>query len=234
MFVKRILSAFLAVITLCSCSALRNEASVENFLSEAVIADHGNYYSSSESFVKIITMLTDDGTELTPFSDPKTVSSVYRDRILSYLVSTGYSKYTGNTAKITEAEKKYPKTRISVLVPYEDFEYIVYSSFGGGRSVSHTDGTVFTNLSKVEGYTAVGQVKVSSAKVEINGVKETDNTFIVSFYTVFRGEYSPLYRGVFVKRDDGSVYLGKLERIADKKITVPTGAEIRKDQDEEK
>ncbi len=230
---KRAIAVLLAVIMLCSCSLIRNEASVENFLGESVIADHGTDHPSTESFIKIITLLTDDGAELTPFSDPKTVASLYRDRILSYLVSTGYSKYTGNTAKITEAEKKYPKTRISVLVPHEDFEYIVYSSFGGGKSVSHTDGTVFTNLSRVGGYTAVGQVKASSAEIEINGVKETDNTYIVSFYTVFRGSYSPLYRGIFVKRDDGSVYLGKLDRIADNKITVPTGAEIRKDQNEE-
>ena len=230
---KRVVTAMLAVIMLCSCSLLTNEASVENFIGESVIADHGTECSKNDAFIKIIAILTDDGAELTPFSDPKTVANVYRDRILSYLVSTGYSKYTGNTAKITEAEKRYPKMRISVLVPHADFEYIVYSSFGGGKSVSHTNGTVFTNLSKVDGYTAVGQVKASSAEIEINGVKETDNTYIVSFYTVFRGDHSPLYRGVFVKREDGSVYLGRLERIADKKITVPTGAEIRNGEDEE-
>ena len=230
---KRAIAVVLILITLCSCSALRNEASVENFLGESVIADHGKDHPASESFVRIINLLTDDSTELMPFSDPKTVSALYRDRILSYLVSTGYSKYTGNTAKITEAEKKYPKMRISVLVPYSDYEYTVYSSFGGGKSVSHTDGTVFTNLSRVDGYTAVGQVKASGAEVEITGVKETDNTYIVSFYTVFRGNYSPLYRGIFVKRNDGTVYLGKLERIADNKITVPKGAEIRNDENEE-
>ena len=230
---KKLTAVFLALFLLCSCSIIRNEASVENFIGESVIADHGKDYPSNESFVKIINLLTDDGAELAPFSDPKTVAALYRDRILSYLVSTGYSKYTGSTAKIGEAEKKYPKMRISVLVPYEDFEYTVYSSFGGGKSVSHTDGTVFTNLSRVGGYTAVGQVKASNAQIEINGVKETENTYIVSFYTVFRGNYSPLYRGIFVKRDDGSVYLGSLERIADNKITVPTGAEIRKDENEE-
>ena len=230
---KRALVFLLICALLCSCSLIRNEASVENFIGEAVISEHGADHPKAEDFIKIISVITNDGAELAPFSDPKTVADVYRDRILAHLVSTGYSKYTGNTAKITEAEKKYPKTRISVLVPYEDFEYVVYSSFGGARSVSHKDGTVFTNLSRVGGYTAVGQVNASSAEVELTVVKETENTYVVSFYTLYGGSYSPLYRGVFVKRDDGSVYLGRLERIADNKITVPTGTELQENGNEE-
>ena len=230
---KKAIALFLISVMLCSCSLIRNEASVENFIDESVIAEWGAEHSSTEEFVKIIKIITNDSTELMPFSDPKTVADVYRDRILAHLVSIGYSKYTGNTAKITEAEKKYPKMRISVLVPYEDFEYIVYSSFGGAKTISHKDGTVFSNLSRVGGYTAVGQVNASTAEVEITSVKETDNTFIVTFYTLYGGEYSPLYKGVFVKRDDGSVYLGMLERIADKKISVPTGTAFKETSDEE-
>ena len=114
---KKAIALFLISVMLCSCSLIRNEASVENFIDESVIAEWGTEHSSTEEFVKIIKIITNDSTELMPFSDPKTVADVYRDRILAHLVSIGYSKYTGNTAKITEAEKKYPKMRISLLVP---------------------------------------------------------------------------------------------------------------------
>ena len=224
---RRIFVLVLSVLLFCSCSAFRNEASVENFLGEDVIADHGKEHECVEDVKRILSPITSNGMELYPFSDPRTVAELYRDRILSYLVSTGYSKYTGNSAKITEAEKKYPKMRISVLVPEADLEYAVYSDFGGGKSITHEKGTVFTYLSKVGGYTAVGKVSSSPAEIEIAGIKETQNTFIVSFYTCYSGVYSPLYRGVFVKREDGSFYLGKLEVIADAKITVPKSTEVQ-------
>lgn len=220
---RRFAALLFAALVLCSCSVIRNEASVANFLNEPIIAEHGAEHSFGEEFKRIISVISYNGVELASFSDPKTVSEQYRDRILSYLVNTGYSKYTGNSAKIKEAEKKYPKMRISVLVPIEDFEYMVYSNFGGAKNVSHRGDAVFTYLPKVEGYTAVGQVSASAATVELVNVKETQNTFIVSFYTCFGGTYSPLYRGVFVKREDGTVYLGKLDRVADAKITVPKG-----------
>jgi len=222
---RRAMALFITLLMLCSCSAFRNEASVENFLGESVIADHGTEHECVMSVKKILACIAPNGMELYPFSDPRAVAELYRDRILSYLVSTGYSKYTGNSAKITEAEKKYPKMRISVLVPQSDVEYLVYSNFGGGKSISHESGTVFTHLTKVDGYTAVGVVNYSAAEIEIANIKETENTYIVSFYTYYSGVYSPLYRGVFVKREDGSVYLGKLERIADAKITVPEGVD---------
>ena len=213
---RRIFVLVLSVLLFCSCSAFRNEASVENFLGEDVIADHGKEHECVEDVKRILSPITSNGMELYPFSDPRTVAELYRDRILSYLVSTGYSKYTGNSAKITEAEKKYPKMRISVLVPE-----------AGGKSITHEKGTVFTYLSKVGGYTAVGKVSSSPAEIEIAGIKETQNTFIVSFYTCYSGVYSPLYRGVFVKREDGSFYLGKLEVIADAKITVSKSTEVQ-------
>jgi len=221
---KRISALVLIVVMACifsSCVSIRNDASVSNFLDETVLRELSVNDPSVEGAVKILRMITSDQTELKEFSDPRTASAEYRDVILAYMMNTGYSKYTGNTSKIMEAEKKYPKLRISLLIPEEDFEYTVYSNFGGAKSVIHKSGTVFTYLSKVGGYTSVGSVTQSNTEIEICTVEETSNTYIITFYARNDSGYSSLYSGVFVKRTDGSMYLGKLTRVADPKIRVP-------------
>ena len=223
---KRIL-CFLLLFFFCfafySCDWIRNDASVENFIGEPVKGELPTDGDPVRAACAIITLLCGEGTELPEFSDPRTVASLYRDRILSHMVNTGYSKYSGNTEAVLEAEKKYPKLRIPLLIPAQDFEYTVYTNFGGGRSVKHGSGTVFTYLSRVKGYAAMGQVKVPDCAIDIDAVFETENTYLIQFYLSSGGEYSPLYRGVFVKRTDGSLYLGKLTRIGDPKIVVPRG-----------
>ena len=226
---KILLLALLCVLALSSCSSIKNGASVENFLDEDVIAEFYSEHGREAEFKKILSVICANGEPLYAFSSPKEMASLYRDRVLSYLVNTGYAKYTGNAQKIAEAEKKYPKKRISILVPESDFEYLVYSSFGGENSVKHENGEVFTYLSRVDAYTAAGQVAYAPDGIEIQCVKETENTYIVNFYSIYGGAYSKLHRAVFVKRSDGSLYLGKLDAIADEKIVIKGG-----EADEEK
>ena len=220
---KFALLALALVLVLCSCSSIKNGASVENFLGEEVIAEFYSEHGREAEFKKILSVICANGEPLYEFSSPKKMASLYRDRILSYLVNTGYAKYTGNAQKIAEAEKKYPKKRISILVPESDFEYLVYSNFGGENSVKHENGVVFTYLSKVNAYTVAGQVAYIPDEIEIQSVKETENTYIVNFYSIYGGVYSKLHRAVFVKRSDGTLYLGKLDAIADEKIVIKGG-----------
>lgn len=213
----------LCCLALSSCAWLRNDANVENFLGESVKGEVPTDGEAARAVEAVLAFLFGEGTDFPEFSDPRTAAALYRDSILSHMVNTGYSKYTGNTQALLEAEKKYPKLRIPLLVPAQDFEYTVYSNFGGGKSVRHKNGTVFTYLSRVKGYAAMGQIKAPECKIDFDAIYETENTYLAQFYICSADGCSPLYCGVFVKRTDGSIYLGKLTRIGDAKIIVPDG-----------
>ncbi len=205
-----------------SCSFLRDPSLAEDYETEAVLSVLPADSEGGQACLKILEMIASDSLVFAEFGDPRSAADGCRDRILTHLMNTGYSKYTGNTEKISVAEKMYPKLRISMVIPATDFEYAVYTNFGGSKSVYHRDGSSFIYLAKIGGYTSSGQVPAGADEVVLLSVRETEHTYRTDFYAVKGIRNSPLYTGVFVKREDGSVYLATVRRIADAKINVPS------------
>ncbi len=207
---------------LISCSALSGSSPAETVENEPVLAVLTGDADAALACRKILEMIASDALVFPEFDDPSTAADGCRDRILATLLATGYSKYTGNTEKIAAAERMYPKLRISTLIPATDFENTVYTSFGGRKSVYHRDGNTFSYLTKIGGYTLFGQAPAGADKVVLLSVRETESGYLADFYAEKGIRSSPLYTGVFVKREDASVYLARVRRIADAKIIVPS------------
>ncbi|MBQ7171831.1 MAG: hypothetical protein IJR89_06110 [Clostridia bacterium] len=207
---------------LVSCSAFSDPSPAQTVENEPVLAVLSDEADASLACRKILEMIASDALVFAEFDDPRSAADGCRDRILASLLATGYSKYTGNTEKIAAAERMYPKLRISMVIPATDFENTVYTSFGGSKSVYHRDGNAFFYLTKIGGYTLSGQAPAGADRVVLLSVRETEHGYLADFYAEKGIRSSPLYTGVFVKREDASVYLARIRRIADAKIIVPS------------
>ena len=61
----------------------------------------------------LLAMLITDSDDLPTFTRMGDAIREYRDTVLTYMLSNGYLKYSGNTALIAEAERAYPEFHIT-------------------------------------------------------------------------------------------------------------------------
>ncbi len=181
-----------------------------DYRAEAVEATLPADGAVADSLCDIVNMLAVDRVELKTFSKNTNAVKDYRDEILGYMLREGYSKYTGNADAIREVAKAYPNMTISTLIPAADFENTA-SRYFGLQSVRHGDGELFTYLEKAGYYTFSMNAWESRVRVVAERVEETYHTYRLYFHVTDGTETSDPYVAIFVKRDDGSVYMRALE-----------------------
>jgi hypothetical protein len=169
----------------------------------------------------LIGMLINDSDELPPFTRMGDAIREYRDAVLTYMLSTGYLKYSGNTALIDEAEEAYPEFHITQVIPAEEFESVMYQIFGGNVKITHKNGERFQYLPKVNVYVTTLMPEASVYKPKITDLQETQKTYRIRFRVVptDSGEsYETMTREYFalvIKREDGTLYIKRLQNTGD-------------------
>lgn len=187
-----------------------------DYETEAVIASVDSEGNVAGSLVEVISILTENSSELTPFSGSREAVRVYSDAILSYLLRTNYAKYTGNADSIAKASSAYPGLYVTTLISDADFDRMIYRYFGGSYAVSHTSSELFTHLDRgVDAYTTMLQPRISGGEISVVELNETKNTYRLKFNSrnTVRDQ-SAQYLAVFIKREDGTCYLHSLSDAA--------------------
>ncbi len=162
------------------------------------------------SLSSIVEILLSDRLALEEFESTSEVARKYRDVILNHLLCKNYALYTGNATLLAKVEKAYPRTVVSTLIPAEDFESTVLRYFGG-TSVGNRDGEFFSYLSRAEAYSTALCPHECTVELQADALEETENTYRLYFYLTQGEARSERYCALFVKRDDGSVFMRALE-----------------------
>ena len=151
-----------------------------------------------------------DSTDLTPFQNTAQAVKYYRDEILNRMLCENYSLYVGNSELLRGSADDTPYATLRTLIPESDFENTVYRYFGG-TSVKHGSGEIFTHLARSNAYSSPVQPRESTLCLQMQNAEETEHTYRLSFTLSDGAETSRPYTAVFVKRDNGTVYLYSLE-----------------------
>ncbi len=214
--IQRCLALLLALcmLTLSSCGeGLMAQLGFDthDYEGEAVLESHAPKTPISAELSALVSRLLLVAPALTPFTGAKEGAELYRDAILLSMLRESYARYAGNKALIQEAETAYPGRQIQILIPAEDFESVVYEIFGGSEKAVNKSGEIFAYLDRVRAYTTplstlTGRVAVCPVRIE-----ETERTYRLYFYNTEGDARSPLYYALIIKREDGSLYIAKLE-----------------------
>lgn len=209
------LLSVLIVTLLASCSFTENVMlslgfDMRDYSSESVIATYDTNGAIADKIKEKISIMLYDSYLMQEFSTTKDAVKYYTDEILGYMLGLSYSRYTASGALAEEARKQYPHMMITVLIPASEFEYTVYSNFGGGEKITHKSGVRFTYLDKIQAYTCSSSLGAINCTVELLSLEETENTYRVKFVNKYGDEQSPVYFAMLIKRDDGTMYFKEL------------------------
>jgi len=207
----RLLAGVLCVFLLTSCGILDKLGfDTYDYMSESVTATHKPDSETAGMLRDVLEILITDSPELTTFESMSDAIKAYRDAVLDYMLETGFSRYSGNTAMIADAAEAYPDYSITQIIPESEFEATMYRYFGGDVMITHKDGSRFRYLEKVGAYTASVPLTDSGYHPEITAVSETDKTYRVWFRVVSDAVKSDDYFALIIKRTDGTLYIKKL------------------------
>lgn len=211
----------LGLAMLSSCSLIDKLGfDTYNYMSESVTATHPSDGVVAEQLGDLIGILISDSPVLDTFNDMNGAIKCYRDEVLTYMLNTGYSKYSGNTDLIGKAEDAYPQYHITQIIPAVEFEATMYRVFGGSVKLTHKDGELFRYLNKVGAYISPVMPEGLELYPEITYIGETERTYRVRFFVASEGSrVSDEYFALVIKRDDGTLYIKKLLADSD----VPNG-----------
>ena len=189
-----------------------------DYMSESVTSTHGTVGELCDTLEDLLGILITDSPTLETFSDMGGAIRCYRDEVLTYMLETGYSKYSGNTALIEAAERAYPQYHVTQIIPEGEFEATMYRVFGGSVKLTHKSSERFEYLDKVGAYISPVMFDESALSADITYIGETDKTYRVRFFVSADGErVSDEYFALIIKRDDGTLYIKKLLASADVK-----------------
>ncbi len=207
----RLLAGILGVLILTSCGILDKLGfDTYDYMSETVTVTHNPDSEAADLLEGVLEILITDSPDLITFESMGDAIKAYRDAVLDYMLETGYSKYSGNTALISDAAEAYPEYSITQIIPESEFEATMYRYFGGDVMITHKDGNRFRYLEKVGAYTATVPLTDSGYHPEITAVSETDKTYRVWFRVVSDTVQSDDYFALIIKREDGTLYIKKL------------------------
>ena len=220
---KRIWAVLLlALWTLCSCRLLDQLGfDTYDYMGEEIQRTLPADGPEASRLTDLLTMLITDSDDLPTFTGMGEAIREYRDTVLTYMLSTGYLKYSGNTALIEEAERAYPEFHITQVIPEGEFESVMYEIFGGDVKITHRDGERFQYLSRVGAYVTTLMPEAAQYRPKITDLKETEKTYRVRFRVIPVGEtgsdgtMSPEYFALIIKREDGTRYIKRLQNTAD-------------------
>lgn len=219
---KKIILALVTVIclgALTSCRLIDKLGfDTYDYMSEQVTDTHGTIGTLADELEELVGILITDSPTLDTFSDMSGAIKNYRDEVLTYMLESGYSKYSGNTALIEDAEREYPQYHITQIIPEGEFEATMYRVFGGSVKLTHKNCGRFEYLDKVGAYVSPVMLDETTLSADITYIGETDKTYRVRFYVCDGSErLSDEYFALIIKRDDGTLYIKKLLKSSDVK-----------------
>lgn len=220
---KRIwLLALLLPLALCSCRLLDQLGfDTYDYMGEEIRRSLPSDGPEAVKMEDLLSMLITDSDDLPTFTYMGDAIREYRDTVLTYMLSTGYLKYSGNTALIAEAERAYPEFHITQVIPEGEFESVMYEIFGGDVKITHRDGERFQYLSRVGAYVTTLMPEAAAYRPKVTDLKETDKTYRVQFRVIpanetgSDGTMSREYFALVIKREDGTHYIKRLQSVAD-------------------
>lgn len=184
---------------------------LHDYAGETVITQLDAGSEAASKLIGMIGMLTSETPNLTKFTSPREAVSLYRDSILTSMLSANFARYSCDDDRMHRAVEAYPRMEITVLIPAEEFENTVYTNFGGSDKIAHADGLLFTYLDKVSAYTCVTAPTPAKAEIEVVSLGETENTYKLKFRVHSGEQISPVYSALAIKREDGTVYIKTIE-----------------------
>ena len=223
--VKRIIALLLsAFFVLCASGCGEDDvndllgASVPDYSTEESVGDIENATLISE-MTATVTALTVNSIDFPEFSSPSEIIASCQDAILNYMLTSDYSRFSGNTKLLSEIAEKYPDMTVTAAIGIKDYESTLYKLFSYSGTVRHGETKRFSYLSKAKAYTPAAPATASRVALDIQSAYETEHTYQMSFFALLDEEISSLYNVVFVKKDDG-MYLRSLTRGKGEKINV--------------
>ncbi len=222
---KRLLRILISVVCVILCGCMLSSCALSDALltalgfdtydyeSESVTAVHSSDSETALKLSEMVKILSVNNPEVPEFENTGDAVSECRDAILNYMLCTAFSKYTANPELINEAKAEYPHLQLLTIIPDDDYEDFVYTYFGGNTKLSHESSTLFTYLEKVGAYTALTVPVEYKVDINILSCEETEKTYRVSFQNTLDEVTSPVYKALIIKREDGSCYFKKLERV---------------------
>lgn len=220
---KKRIALLLSILMLCTCALAscgkKSGGGGDKYENETVIGSASEKPEVISALSEIITALTVDSIDMPCFSDMETAVSLCRDAVLNYLLTTKYSRFSGNTSVLQEAAKQYPNMNITSAIGGSDLEGELYDLFNRGGNIRQGDTERFKYLSKIEAYVPAVAPQACTYSLDIISVDETENTYRMTFYCMRGDEVSPEYLAVFVKRSSGDCYIKSLETTAGQKTS---------------
>jgi hypothetical protein len=185
-----------------------------DYMSEKVTAVLPTEGSDAEICRDVIKVLISNSGYLSTFDNMAEAIDLYSDSVLTYMLETAYSKYSGNSELLKKAAEQYPELGITVIIPASEYENTMYRFFGGDVKIINKDRDKFTYLSKINAYTTMFHPEFSNLKADIIYLAETERTYRVRFRAVAAEEWDgmvyPEYFALIIKREDGTYYIKKL------------------------
>ncbi|MBR4296500.1 MAG: hypothetical protein IKT56_06680 [Clostridia bacterium] len=211
----------LFVLSYTSCSPIKKliGENEEDYSEEWVIGSKLEDEAVISELSNLIGALTINSIKLTEFSDTKTALSLFEDSLLNHLLTTGYSRFSGNTETLQKAAKEYPNLNITAAISTSDYEGALYKYFNHGGNIRHEGTSRFKYLSKIKAYTPAVQAQANNFELDIVSIDETQSTYRMTFYCTDGKETSPEYLAIFVKREKNGCYIKSLEQIASEKVS---------------
>ena len=215
-----ILIVLVSVLILSSCSfgEIIPASSNNEYLNEYVIGSASGNAAVISELSDIIGALTVDSVRLPEFSDTDTAISKCGDSLLNHLLTTNYSRFSGNTA-VKNAAEKYPELGINAAIGASEYEGALYKYFNHGGNIRHRDTARFRYMPKIDAYIPAVQSVANSFSLDIVSIDETANTYRMTFYCKRGDEVSPEYNATFIKRDRGGCYIATLRTVASEKVS---------------
>ena len=135
------------------------------------------------------------------------------------MLTTNYSRFSGNTEALKKAAKEYPHLNISAAIPAGDFEGALYKYFNHGGNIRHKDTKLFRYLPKIKAYIPSTATRANNFSIDVISIDETQSTYRMTFYCSADEQTSPAYSAVFVKRERSGCYIQSLKQIASEKVS---------------
>lgn len=176
-----------------------------------------NYANDSEKAAELcgyIRMLILDSPFIPEFDSSAEAINLFRDSLLNYMLSSNYSRYTGNLELLDEASEEYPAMTVNNLIPAKEFEQTYYTFFGGSTKITNKSGDFFMFLAKIEAYTALSEPILNDIRIVPTYVAETENTYRFRVKLIHDANTSPEYDIVMIKRiEDGNAYFRSVKEV---------------------
>lgn len=200
------------LLSVTSCTAFSSSSSGGAYLTEEVILELTEEDKIWAELEDMLGALTVDSIEIEGFADMKSALKLHRESGLNYIYGKHYLKYAGNAEQLDKINAAYPTLSAIAAIPEKEVEYELYRCFGGNVKITHESMDLFTYLESEKVYVPVTAPISGSVDMVLISALETENTYRITF-ECRAGEKSVSYSALLIKREDGSCYFDRVEKI---------------------